>query len=268
MNQNTEYELLTQEIYQGLLDEENLTVSVEHNVNVQGKSTKHQIDVYWEYFVAGIKHKVAIECKNYSKNISIGKIRDFNSVLNDIGGTNGIMVTKVGFQKGAQTFAEANGINLVVLRDPIDEDWTGKIKIISTTIEAVSTEVLNRKIDLDLDWIKDNLPKESLKNFEFRLTGFSNEIWILSPTGEKIKNLLQIEDSLPIPKDQISNIKHYEPFENHFIEIEKYGKLRIKGIDFLYNINSTTSKFEIDGSKMVKAIVKNVLTNEMKFVRK
>lgn len=268
MNKNTEYELFTQEIYQGLLNEEKITVSVEHNVNIQGKSTKHQIDVYWEYSVAGIKHKVAIECKNYTNRISIGQVRDFNSVLNDIGGTNGILVTKIGFQKGAQTFARANGINLMVLRDPIDEDWNGRIKSISTTIEAVSTEICELKIDLDLEWIKNNFPKESLANFQFRVTGFNNEIWILSPDGKKFKNLLQIEDTLPIPKNQTKNIKHFESLANHFIETEKYGQLKIKGINFLYNVHSSKSKIEIDAAKMVKAIVKNVLTNEIKFIRK
>lgn len=268
MNKNTEYELLAQEIYQKLLNEENLTVSVEHNVKIQGKSTKHQIDVYWKYQVAGIEHKVAIECKNYTKRISIGQVRDFYSVINDIGGTIGIMVTKTGFQKGALTFAEANGISLVVLRELIDEDWEGRIKYISTTIEAISIEVSSFNIDLDLDWVKLNFPNEPLKNFEFRLSGFNNEIWIISPNGEKVKNLLEIEDSLPVPKDQRINIKHYEPFENHSIESDKYGQLRIKGIYFLYNVNSSISNLEFDAARMVKVILKNAINNKVIFIKK
>jgi|SRR5690554_997418 len=268
MNKNTAYELLAQEIYQNLLNEENITVSVEHNVNIQGKSTKHQIDVYWKYKVAGIEHKVAIECKNYSKRVSIGQVRDFYSVLNDIGGTIGIMVTKNGFQKGALTFAEANGINVVILREPIDHDWKNRIKYMSTTIEAISIVVSSFKIDLDLDWVKLNFPTESLKNFEFKLSGFNNEIWIISPNGEKVKNLMQIEESLPVPKTQRSNIKHYANFENHFIETNKYGDLKIKGIEYVYDIHSTVSNLETDLTSMVKAIVKDALSNKITFIKK
>ena len=75
MNPNTEYELFTQQIYQQLV---NLDVKwkteVQHNVKLEGRSGQiHQIDVYWEYEIAGNKHRVAIECKNYNKLVPIGK---------------------------------------------------------------------------------------------------------------------------------------------------------------------------------------------------
>lgn len=46
MNTDTEYELLTREIYQNLLEKEGLTITVQHNVELKGKATKHQIDVF------------------------------------------------------------------------------------------------------------------------------------------------------------------------------------------------------------------------------
>ena len=69
MNPNTEYEKFAQEIYQGLLNEERIkAIQVQHNVKLRGKSGQlHQVDVYWEYELAGVNHKVAIECKNYNK---------------------------------------------------------------------------------------------------------------------------------------------------------------------------------------------------------
>ena len=36
--------------------------------------------------------RVAIECKNYLNEITVGKVRDFHSVLSDIGNINGIKV--------------------------------------------------------------------------------------------------------------------------------------------------------------------------------
>ena len=68
MNPNIEYEKFTQEIYQELVNVDVLkTTDVQHNVKLKGRSgQEHQIDVYWEYEIAGTKQKVAIECKNKS----------------------------------------------------------------------------------------------------------------------------------------------------------------------------------------------------------
>lgn len=73
MNPNIAYEKFTQEVYQELVNTDVVkTTVVQHNVKLKGLSgCDHQIDVYWEYEIAGIKHKVAIECKNYDKLVPI-----------------------------------------------------------------------------------------------------------------------------------------------------------------------------------------------------
>ena len=79
MNLNIEYEKFTQEVYQELVNTDVVkTTEVKHNIKLTGKSgQEHQIDVYWEYEIAGVGHKVAIECKNYNSAVPIGKVRDF-----------------------------------------------------------------------------------------------------------------------------------------------------------------------------------------------
>ena len=67
---------------------------------------KHQIDVYWEYELAGVVHRVAIECKNYKNAISLGHVRNFHSVLRDKKNVSGIMVTTIGYQKGAKKYGK------------------------------------------------------------------------------------------------------------------------------------------------------------------
>lgn len=107
-NLDTEYEKLTREVYEEILKSDGFdTITVQHNVNIVGKSTqKHQIDVYWEFKVAGITHRVAVECKNYTSTITVGKVRDFSAALDDIGNIQGIFITKTGYQKGAKVFAD------------------------------------------------------------------------------------------------------------------------------------------------------------------
>ena len=86
MNLNTEYEKFAREIYQKLMNAEGInTINVKHNVKLTGKSgQQHQIDVYWEYQIGGVKHKVIIECKNYNATVPIGKVRDFYGLLADL----------------------------------------------------------------------------------------------------------------------------------------------------------------------------------------
>jgi hypothetical protein len=61
---NKDYELLVREIYQQILDQNQaLNVVVQHNVQKQGQVTSHQIDVYWEFCLGGVTHKVAVQAK-------------------------------------------------------------------------------------------------------------------------------------------------------------------------------------------------------------
>ena len=71
-----EYELLTRAIYESVLHQEGVrNVEVKHNVDLVGRSgVAHQIDVLWEFVQAGITHRVLIECKNYSSNLTLEKL--------------------------------------------------------------------------------------------------------------------------------------------------------------------------------------------------
>ena len=131
MNPNTAFECFTQRVYQRLVNSEVLKPTlVRHNVKLTGKSgCEHQIDVYWEYERDGVMNRVAIECKNYDSNLSIGKVRGFYGVLQDLENVRGIMVTRKGYQKSAKKFAEFYGISLKKLRRP---EWNESIGAITT----------------------------------------------------------------------------------------------------------------------------------------
>ncbi|GAI09384.1 unnamed protein product, partial [marine sediment metagenome] len=124
---SVEYEKLTQAIYQSILLDEGLEkISVEYNGSLTGRSgVAHQIDVYWKFKQANIEHAVLIECKYYSTALTLEKVRNFHSVINDIGNCRGIMITKIGYQSGAKKYADFYGIDLKILRKPLQEDWEG-----------------------------------------------------------------------------------------------------------------------------------------------
>lgn len=270
MNRNTEYEKFTQEIYQSLIDAEGKnTIEVKHNVKLQGKSGQsHQIDVYWEYNVAGVKHRVAIECKNYNSTVSIGKVRDFYGVIDDIGNISGIIVTKVGFQKGSVEFAKHYGINLKELREPKDEDWKGIIRSIQLNTTMVLPHIKSRFIAIDQEWVKQNIKLPENGDLSYTLDGMADQIWVIDENSEKIKNFHQLDQELPQNWKAEKDLEHSYHFENGYIAVEKFGKLKISSIDYKYDVNTTTKTSIIKGEDENKVVLKDSISGEKKFIEK
>ena len=172
MNSDIEYEKFTQEVYQELVNADVVkTTEVKHDIKLTGKSgQEHQIDVYWEYEIAGVRHKVAIECKNYNRTVPVGKVRDFYSVLSDLNNVAGSMVTKIGYQEGAKKYASYYGINLMELRTPKQGEG-----IIGETILNFDIQERHRLFLVDEEWAKaKNLNFQRYKN---NLDFMSNFDW-------------------------------------------------------------------------------------------
>jgi hypothetical protein len=270
MDENIEYELLTKKIYQLLLNKQGYnTVEVQHNITLKGKSNvEHQIDVYWQLEVAGVIHKVAVECKNYSSSITLEKVRNFHAVLQDIGNTYGIMVTKTGFQKGVIDYAKHHGIDLKLLRNPIEEDWDGRVKKIQVNLNIVLPKIKDRRFNFDEEWINANIEKDKLKD-GCSISGMADEIWIFEKNGERYKNLHEIEQSVPQNWKTEFDLEHTVEFDDKYIETVPLGKIKIKGISFKYDVlTSEGEKVIIDAQEIVDKVLKDVLTNDIKFIRR
>ncbi len=268
MKADTEYEKLAQRIYQLLLNNQGFnTIEVQHDVKIKGISdVKHQIDVYWEFKMADVPHKVAIECKNYKSKISLGKIRDFHSVLNDIGNIYGIMVTKVGYQKGVKDYAKKFGIGLKLLRNPIEEDWDGRLKKIVVKINMVIPKITKRNVLIDEKWFKANVPKEKWK-IKYKISGMADEVWILDKDGNKVKNFHQLERGVPQNWENETGLKHTYEFEDNYLEIVPHGLIKIKSITFEYDVHSGEgTEVVIDAEEIVDKVLKDILSNEIKFI--
>lgn len=270
MYNNTDYEKFTQEIYQTLINVQGVdTIDVKHNVKLKGKSgQEHQIDVFWEYEIAGVKHKVAIECKNYSSEVSIGKVRDFYSVLSDLTNVNGIMVTKVGYQSGARKFADFYGINLKELRFPNDDDWKGRIKTIVFQMQMVVPHIKQRIPLFDNDWLKANIKFPEDGQMTYSLQGMANEIKIFDENGAVITDFHQLDNQVPHDWKAATGLEHTYTYDNAYLDVTPLGRIKIKGVKYVYDVNTGTEEFSIDALETTKAILKDALTGEIKFFDK
>lgn len=260
MNQNIEYEKFTQEIYQELSNARGITTNVEHNVKLTGKSgQKHQIDVYWEYKIAGVQYKVAIECKNYNRKLSVDKVNAFRGVLADLIDVKGIMITPKGYQAGAKKIADSCGINLKELRTPSEEDDC----IVAEINLSFGISLTQRLFSLDNDWAKaNNINWLSYRNFiahfsqrgddwgEDYLPLDTAEDDILDEKGNIITTFDKLESELPQKTAQVFD------FKNAYVITCNWGKVKIKTVKF---INSKTHKqtlITLDARSITKAILK------------
>ena len=273
MNQNIEYEKFVQAIYQELVNADApKATKVEHNVKLKGNSgQEHQIDVYWEYEIAGVKHKVAIECKNYNKTVPVSKVRDFYGVLADLNNVVGILVTKVGFQKGAKKFATGHGIMLKELRTPNPgETIIGEIEhIFNISIRHclflvdenyAETEKLSvSRYKQRLDSIGINDTPKWIDSTHIPLQLIDN--YITDSNGTVIKSLSEIENILPEDSDSDIIFKYEDAFVNTI-----WGMIKINEIKYEYEHKNEKTIITLDAQGFVKAILKDAISGEKRLI--
>lgn len=118
MKSGKSLESYVQFVYQNLLEFLDEGALVSTNLFIQGKSgVKHEFDVYYEFQHLNVKHRIAIECKDWKTPVTKGEVGEFVAKINDINNISGVMVAKSGYQSGARQFAEANGIQLMEEKD-------------------------------------------------------------------------------------------------------------------------------------------------------
>lgn len=97
---------------------------VTHNQKIIGKSgVRRQIDVSMIQKGGIYKFFFVIECKWYNRRVSIEKVEAFNTKLEDVGASTGIMISNNGFSKGAICAAERYSITLLSYKQAEEMDW-------------------------------------------------------------------------------------------------------------------------------------------------
>ncbi len=118
MNDGKSLESYVQYVYNELLNLRGEGVLVTMRPRLRGKSgAMHEVDVYYEFERAGVRHRVAIECKDHGRPVSKGDVSEFYGKVNDIGGVSAIVVSRNGYQEGAVTFAKMWDIELLKVKD-------------------------------------------------------------------------------------------------------------------------------------------------------
>ena len=261
-NTGKQYEELAQMVFSHInnLDRKDVkTIGVQHNVNLQGKTTNHQIDVYWEFMVGIVTHKVVVQAKDLKSKVSKGDMSTFSCVIDDIPGVIGIFITTKGYQKGALEVARAHGIYVYELRTPEEGDWDGLLKIISINMYCIAPYCENFSITLDNEWlVNNNINKEKIVRSICVATCYA---YIFQDFKEKRTVQSYISE---ICNDIGIGEKNREiKFEDEtFIELPGEQKLKIKGFQGIFGNREYFSEMKIDGGNIIDVILKNVVSGE------
>jgi hypothetical protein len=123
-----EFEEDVRYVYDMLLNRREEGVLLTKNARLRGRSgTFHPVDVYYEFEKAGIRRKVAIECKGTNHLVDKARVSEFSARLKDIGNIMGLMVSLSGYESGTDTFAQEHGIDLLRPEDlPSVGDFLGR----------------------------------------------------------------------------------------------------------------------------------------------
>lgn len=78
----------------------------------------YEIDVFYEFNKAGVRHRVAIECKDWSRPVNQGQILEFHQKIKNIGNDIvGVVVSRSGYQTGVEKVAARHNVLLLSADD-------------------------------------------------------------------------------------------------------------------------------------------------------
>lgn len=108
-----------QRVYSVMLSNEHLkyTKIEKNHIEIGRSGAKHEFDVFYEVKIAGVFHKVAIECKSLNRKIPKEMVGQFKSKLDDCNNITGFMVSAKGYQEGAEALGKYYGIELITIDD-------------------------------------------------------------------------------------------------------------------------------------------------------
>lgn len=259
-NTGKEYEKLTQLIFSQIVNQNDaINIDVQHDVVLQGKTTTHQIDVFWKFELGNVEYLTVIQAKDWRSKVKKSDMLSFKATIDDLPtGTKGIFVALNGFQSGAIEVAKAHGIMACELRPPKDDDWKGYIQIVGLHIQMRTPRYEHLVITLDKKWADEKGVSLPPIGEPFRCSdggviydSSSNAYWSLS---ELITLLADRSIEGMQPQEYVFTKESFIFINGVYVKVD-----RISG-NFGYSVHDIHHK--IDAKDFVGYVLKNVISGE------
>jgi hypothetical protein len=191
----------------------------------------------------------------------IGKIKDLPDIKP-------VFATKTGYQSGAETKAKHNKIDLLIVREQVEDDWKDKNgnpfikKIFIRLIALPAPEIINFQTFVDEDWIIKNTNIDTTK--PITMQGMNNEIFIYDENKNEQYSLQELSKKTSEEDEEITKdtFRHIEIFENAYID---YNNVKLKLKKFLFDYirqNPIESNIEIDITKELIGVIEYINQNK------
>jgi Restriction endonuclease len=292
-NTGLSYDLLVQAIFQAINDQEEVAnLIVERDKTLQGKTTPHQIDVYWKFEKTGIVYETIVQAKDWKSRVKIGQLLEFKGILDDLPGQpRGIFVTRSGYQKSAKTFATKHGIILYELDESTKPPnivlttlgWgrmgaelrSFKIQpkdpgqkpveelVLGMNITVFEPRLTNLKFQIDPAWLAENPLTGLTDQSRISLPALPFlDILLYDPNQAPIGNLETVlREELAIVRDEKISQKHAERvFTDTFLGPTYTGNgfIKIKNVSFDVEVEQKHRPAHFKLTKFVQLVLREI----------
>lgn len=155
---------------------------ISHDERVRGHSgRRRQLDVTVRTKVGPYHIFIVVECKDQVRAVGISQVEAFAKKLEDVGASQGVLVSRSGFDDGARAIALQNHIRLLNYREAEDADWT---RVVGDNLSFFFTvsEVHQEQTEIDCGENDD--------------TPLHDDDLILAPTGDVIGTVQEVRGSI------------------------------------------------------------------------
>lgn len=263
-NTGIPYEKLTKEIFDELLRSQGIEdIEIQHDVQLEGKGTSHQIDLYWTFKMGGVSHHVAVQAKDWASPVTQEKVLAFKGVLDDLKiRATGIMVTRTGYQSGAEGVAANYGILLYRLSEMKEEDWEGRLRTVVTRIHAKSAVLDSFSPIFDYVWLKEEFDRLGLPNdhgVPFRMTTESEIVTAKGAVLTSIPDAVKAGERDSWQKSGIVDYTHdFGPDAFVLTGDAQIPKIKVTGVLLKFKIHEIVQESFKDGANLVKFLLANL----------
>lgn len=139
MSDNGYFENAVRDLYEAIARVKSVeTISAQHKSNIQGRTSSHDVDLYWEFTDGDLTYKTVIQAQ---EKTTLGELFTFMRTIRDIPGqTVGVVLTQPVYQKDIKEMAANAGI--ILYEQIIPEQ------------DLVEPVFSNIQVNVDKDWVK------------------------------------------------------------------------------------------------------------------
>jgi Restriction endonuclease len=225
---------------------------IQHDERVRGHSGRQrQLDVTIRTRVGPYSILIVVECKEQLRPVGISQVEAFAKKLEDVGASQGVMVSRSGFDDGARAIAAQNQIRLLNYRDAEDEDWR---KVVGDNVHFFFTvsEAHQEQTKVDCGDNDENPLDDS--------------DLILTPTGHRIGTVKEVRGAI------IRNVLLPAPLLGNYEMIIDLEGFRLQSRDGLNPIHTMTirgrkvaRRFFFRADSTAGHIIEDALNGEIPF---